>query len=525
MVASRAVLGVIGSTLAVAGLVVFFRWASADLYPVSDQAILEIYTLHAVRGPWLLGPYSQFGWHHPGPLYFYLLAPLYSLSGHKTIALHMGAFAINLGSVCGVAYLLLRNASAMVTWLAVLLVGAYLSRLEPLMTSYWNPHVVILPSMLFVTLCAALAAGRRGALPLAVIVGSFLVQTHISLAPYVVVLSMAAFAAAAWWPVPESSDGSLRRVVAGSTALLALLWLPPIVEQITDSPGNLTRLLRFFAVPSTGQDVRTALAVWGDMTCALFRSQLELPEGVPLTVTSGSISGSALWAIAQALVLAGTCLHAYRRRDRSTFALTGTGLLGSLIALWSITRVQSLVGDYTIFWLSAVGALNWAIVCGVLLAYVAGARLRRLQQVAAFGTSAVLVWFGIHLGVDQLKRERRQGLLRQRDSARVVQLAAAAILDDMQRAHARRPRFHLNTSDWTTAAGVLLQVYKRDMVPAVDPDLVSWFGAPFAPDGAEDRVFVITDPVAQARLPHVPDGQLLPGVERFYIYARPSARR
>jgi hypothetical protein len=95
----------------------------------------------------------------------------------------------------------------------------------------------------------------------------------------------------------------------------------------------------------------------------------------------------------------------------------------------------------------------------------------------------------------------------------------------MQRAHARRPRFHLNTSDWTTAAGVLLQLYKRDLVPAVDPDLVSWFGAPFAPDGAEDRVFVITDPVAQARLPHVPDGQLLPGVERFYIYARPSARR
>jgi hypothetical protein len=36
------VLGVIGSTLAVAGLVVFFRWASADLYPVSDQAILQI---------------------------------------------------------------------------------------------------------------------------------------------------------------------------------------------------------------------------------------------------------------------------------------------------------------------------------------------------------------------------------------------------------------------------------------------------------------------------------------------------
>ena len=149
MVASRAVLAATGCTLAVAGLIVFFRWARADLYPVSDQAILEIYTLHAVRGLWLLGPYSQFGWHHPGPLYFYLLAPFYALSSHKTIALHVGAFAINIGSLCGIAYLLMRNASAMVTCLVVLLFGVYLSRLEPVMTSYWNPHIVMLPSALF----------------------------------------------------------------------------------------------------------------------------------------------------------------------------------------------------------------------------------------------------------------------------------------------------------------------------------------------------------------------------------------
>jgi len=38
---------------------------------VSDGAILEIYALQALEGKLLVGPYSRFGWHHPGPGYFY----------------------------------------------------------------------------------------------------------------------------------------------------------------------------------------------------------------------------------------------------------------------------------------------------------------------------------------------------------------------------------------------------------------------------------------------------------------------
>jgi len=78
----------LGSGLVVAGLTAFFRWSSGDLYPVSDQAILEIYTLHAVRGFWTLGPYSQFGWHHPGPLYFYLLRIFRLLFGDSEVQSH-----------------------------------------------------------------------------------------------------------------------------------------------------------------------------------------------------------------------------------------------------------------------------------------------------------------------------------------------------------------------------------------------------------------------------------------------------
>lgn len=52
-------------------------------------------------------------------------------------------------------------------------------------------------------------------------------------------------------------------------------------------------------------------------------------------------------------------------------ALSAAGLLAALTALWSITRVKPLVGDYAIFWLSAVGTLNRAVVGALALARVA----------------------------------------------------------------------------------------------------------------------------------------------------------
>jgi hypothetical protein len=46
--------------------------------PASDFALLELSTGEALRGAQLLGPYSRFGWRHPGPAYVYLQAPLCS---------------------------------------------------------------------------------------------------------------------------------------------------------------------------------------------------------------------------------------------------------------------------------------------------------------------------------------------------------------------------------------------------------------------------------------------------------------
>jgi hypothetical protein len=218
--------------------------------------------------------------------------------------------------------------------------------------------------------------------------------------------------------------------------------------------------------------------------------------------------------------LASICVDGHRRQDRFVTALSAAGIVASITGLWSISRVKSVIGDYTIFWLSAVGALNWGVIAGFAIARGAGVRLRGLQRSALLGAAAVFVWSVVYFGSDQLKRARRQGLLPSRDSARVVRLATEAILADMTREHATRPLFQLKTRDWTTAVGVVLQVYKRGVRPAVEGSRESFFGEPLEPDGRQDRTFVITDVPMDATTSARSGSTPLPSVERLFIYAR-----
>ena len=64
-----------------------------------DQALLESSVRHIGRQ--LVGPYSRFGFHQPGPSYYYLQAPFYRLPGASAAALFLGAYCINVGAGLG----------------------------------------------------------------------------------------------------------------------------------------------------------------------------------------------------------------------------------------------------------------------------------------------------------------------------------------------------------------------------------------------------------------------------------------
>ena len=102
--------------------------------------------MHAARGEQLLGAYSQYGWYHPGPLLFYLLAPFYIVSGRTLYGLDLGALVINLVSLLIIAAILGRRRGVSAATALSLLVGLfiYFVRLPELLTSAWNPHISVL---------------------------------------------------------------------------------------------------------------------------------------------------------------------------------------------------------------------------------------------------------------------------------------------------------------------------------------------------------------------------------------------
>src|SRR5215471_15054113 len=92
---TRRAAAIAATVLALAAGLVFVARRAPPVVTAADIAVIELYTDLASHGRLLLGPYSRFGWHHPGPLYFYLQAPLYAASNRAGAALNVGAVAIN----------------------------------------------------------------------------------------------------------------------------------------------------------------------------------------------------------------------------------------------------------------------------------------------------------------------------------------------------------------------------------------------------------------------------------------------
>src|SRR5688572_9040191 len=110
-----------------------------------DAALFEIYTRNAASGQQILGAYSQFGWNHPGPLPFYTFLPFYLLGGHGQLALNGGALATNLLALLAIAWMTLRYGCGPLAPAVAVLLLVYLARIPELPSSFWNPHILVLP--------------------------------------------------------------------------------------------------------------------------------------------------------------------------------------------------------------------------------------------------------------------------------------------------------------------------------------------------------------------------------------------
>lgn len=364
--------------------------------PPSDWALLEIHTRDAGSRLLTVGPYSRYGWNHPGPLLFYALYPAYRLFGSQSVGLHVGALAVNAAAIVGIGFVAFRR-GRLPTSIAVLIPVALLEHALgiEILRDPWNPLLPVMPLLLLLLLAWSVAVGDLAMAPPAVVVASFTIQSHVGFA--IVSVTLCAFALAvvvarglrvevamrsAYWR-------RLARVALVCTAVGLVLWAPVLYGTLVRHDGNLAAIWRFFREPHATAGLGAALRVmglqWGLRPAWIF--------GDPGSDWLGQVLMDDQWWLAVGLALGGAATFvAHRRGDRRVVWLAATIGVALLAALYALRGIVGALYPYLVRWTWALGAaLGMLVLMGAWSAIRAGTRGRILLPITFVATGVLLV--------------------------------------------------------------------------------------------------------------------------------------
>ena len=348
----------------VASAIALMARVGDDYFPSADQAWIELQIRDIGRRSVLLGPYSRFGWFHPGPVLYYLLWLPYRVTGSTSLSLCFAALTLNAVALVGIALVAKRRGGLPLVLLTLVLSGLLMSSLgAQFFRDVWNPSITILPFVLVVLLAWSISCGDAWALPVGAGVGTFLVQTHVSygFTTAAVLAAGAVGAAVTVWRRRCDSEHRERlrwwlQMLAVTVGVLGVLWLPVVIQQVTDQPGNVGTLLRFFR--DHGQEhsygdawhvVAAQLSAWPDW----------LRGSIVRNIFSGALdlSGPTPIALAVVVLLGATALTWWRARDALRFdLLVGLGIVAGFV---SVSRIVGEIFPYLVMWTWALGMLTW----------------------------------------------------------------------------------------------------------------------------------------------------------------------
>jgi hypothetical protein len=240
-------------------LAVIVTRAGRTYVPTGDPASLDLFVRDVFSGhPPLVGPYSR-GFNHPGPMLFWLLGPLSWVTGGAPWATLVGGAVLQGLAIVGVGWISFRRAGIafMLTTLSALALAYAGFGFGVQFLEAWNPYIAFPFFLLFLLLVWAVAIGDRWQLLSAVVVGSFLVQTHIGYTPLVLGAGLWGLVAALTRgrPADESSLMETQppwgRVLTWTEAAFVVMWLPPVLQQLTGERGNLEEIWNFLSANHT----------------------------------------------------------------------------------------------------------------------------------------------------------------------------------------------------------------------------------------------------------------------------------
>jgi hypothetical protein len=469
-------------------------------YPESDDATITLLARDTFGGPIpLVGMVSTGGeglddpeLHHPGPLELYVLAPFAHVPGGP-VPTTVAVVLVNLlaTATTGLAFRRLGgDAAGILGLLAVGLATWGVGGDVP--ASVWNPDVVVLPFAALVAASAVVASGGHRWLPVQVALASFVAQTHLSYVGLVAVLVAWAVAVTAWdlrrHPDPVPRRDRWRSVgIAGLVGLV--LWLAPLVQQVTGSPGNLSQIVRSFAGPG-GESVGSGgLAELGRVT-GLPLLGAAPPGDLVVDAPPASVLGLARLLV-PFLAAVGIVVVSRRRGDGVARRLAATAAVVMAAGVATAARMplaDGILYRYYSRWMWPLAAIAWALLALAALR-VARPTAPAADRAATVARPAPLAGWAAAIAIAVvLTLLPRPGTWApwqvQRRAAGDVAEATADAVRAGGADHAR-VRFRGGTSFLSTGSAVALAIEDAGVATTIDAgpaiDIVPW-GDHRAPD-------------------------------------------
>ncbi len=362
-------------------------FSGGHIYLNGDFALMDIQVRAALHGSLSVGVHGRYGWHHPGPLYLYLISIVERLTGtnHGAQAQVATAALIGAGSLFGTVLVIGRLGGTSAAAVSAVVVAGVVIASGSSLGSPWSPNVVVLPVLLLGVLALAAARGSPVAWAAAVLVATLVVQSDVETTLYAVV----AVAGSGMLLVRRRRRGQRGATSAarhpwmvGALLVLAVVsWIPPLVNEASPSGGNLTAIARFL-LHARGR----AGFVTGAATAASTEvSSIGLKA--PAFATASMATGMLRLAVI-VLVAATLLLWARRVRDELAFGLAVAFAVGTVTAVISAAGIVGPPLLYLMTWSSGVGdigvlalvllcarsiATHWSLNDAVAVVHVAGA--------------------------------------------------------------------------------------------------------------------------------------------------------
>ncbi len=450
-----------------------FRAAGAS---VADWAVLELATRSTLRGHQLLGPYSRYGWHQPGPALFWWYAPSYWLSGERLSGLVVSAAVFNGVGLITVVVVVGTRAGRAAAWAAAAscLWFTWSYGMSDLRDP-WNPSMAAMPVALTIVWAAAVISGSGWALVALIGVASFAMQVHIGTVTVIGSVTAAALTIVAlrYCRSPRSRLGPL----AAAAAVGAVMWATVAYEQLTRTPGNVAKLLRF--TRTEGGLHHPALQVAGDV------AKLNALDGPAIghTFHTFTAADTAFIGLLGILVISGAVGRRTPLFLRSLCALTLMAELASVAAGMLIS------GHLYLYLLTFVRGVAFVALVATGLVVLSRLRWRPLPGWVLRSMVCLVIVGALGLTAEAatlppLGRGRSTTI-----SALSRPVSVALRRDGIRTARVKISARH----DWPAAAGLANQLERAGVQATVDRGWVFVFGEDRAPTGKEGARLLVAD--------------------------------